>query len=77
MVTNLQSTSVLTRPKATFGNAHKNWGRHSVGRLGTRVTVGVWEPSCSPSCTSTCPQDYSIDEEAAFQAALALSLSEN
>lgn len=30
-----------------------------------------------PKLTCTCFQDYSIDEEAAFQAALALSLSEN
>lgn len=45
----------------------------------------AWDTGClaagsrpAPStCISICPQDYSIDEEAAFQAALALSLSEN
>lgn len=79
MVTNLQSTSVLTRPKATFGNTRKNWGRHSVREAwdtGDSGCLGAIRPA-PPSYISTCLQDYSIDEEAAFQAALALSLSEN
>ena len=57
----------------------------SLGAVG-RVTPRLWmwlsrlgprEATAAPPSSLPVLQDYSIDEEAAFQAALALSLSEN